>query len=60
MKMVALNAKLKKNNKIVALNAYENDGGSERLWKWWLWTPMQMVALNAYASGGGSERQTEK
>ena len=40
--------------KMVALNAYLNDG-SERLWKWWLWTPMKVVALNAYESGG-SER----
>ena len=38
----------------MALNAYENDG-FERLWKWWLWTPMKMVALQAYENGG-SER----
>ena len=37
---------------VVALNAYENSG-SERLWKWWLWTSMKMVvALNAYKNGG--------
>ena len=43
--------------KVVALNAYVN-GGSERLCKWWLLTPMKMVvALNAYENGGGSERQ---
>ena len=41
---------------MVALNAYENDGGSECLCKWWLWTPMQMVVLNAYENDGGSER----
>ena len=23
--------------KMMALNAYEKNGGSERLWKWWLW-----------------------
>ena len=48
--------------KIVALNAYENDGyerllkygGCERLWKWWLWMPLKMVALNAYENDGGS------
>ena len=40
---------------MMALKAYENDGsegyengGSERLWKWKLLTPLQMVALNAY------------
>ena len=55
--MMALNTYEK-----VALNAYEN-GGSERLWKCWLWTLMKMVALNAYENGGsehlwngGSER----
>ena len=37
--------------KTVALKAYES-GGSECLWKWWLWTPMKMVALNAYESCG--------
>ena len=40
--------------KMMAVNAYESDG-SERLRKWWLWTPMKMVALNTYESGG-SER----
>ena len=38
----------------VALNAYVNDV-SERLRKWWLWTPMKVLALNAYENGG-SER----
>ena len=42
--------------KIMALNAYENDG-SERLWKWlWLWTPMKIVALNAYENDGSFEQ----
>ena len=35
---------------MVTLHAYEN-GGFERLWKWWLWTPMKIVALNAYENG---------
>ena len=36
---------------MVALNAYGN-GGSERLWKWWLWMPIKIVmALNAYENG---------
>ena len=42
--------------KMMALNAYENDGGYERLWKWWLWTLMKIVALNAYENDGGFER----
>ena len=36
--------------KMVALNAYENDGDSERLCKWWLWMPMKMMALNVYVN----------
>ena len=37
----------------MALNAYENDGGSECLCKWWLWTLMKkMMALNAYENDG--------
>ena len=40
--------------KVVALNAYKNDG-SEHLWKLWVGTPMKMVALNAYEKDG-SER----
>ena len=52
MKMMWLwTPKLKK---MVALNAYANDG-SECLCKWWLWTPMETMALNAYGNGG-SER----
>ena len=46
MQMMALNAM-----KMMALNAYENYGGSERLCKWWLWMPMKMMALNAYENG---------
>ena len=53
MKIVALNAD--ENFGMVALNAYEN-GGSERLWKWRLSTPMKMMDLNAYESDGGYER----
>ena len=35
--------------KVVALNAYK-ENGSEGLWKWWLWTPKTVeVVLNAWA-----------
>ena len=37
--------------KMMALNAYENDG-SERLWKWWLYMLMRVMDLNAYVNGG--------
>ena len=33
--------------KMMALNAYENDGSSEHLW-----TPMKIVALNSYENDG--------
>ena len=35
----------------MALNTYEN-GGSERLWEWWLWMPMRVMALNTYENDG--------
>ena len=57
MKMVALNTY--ENRGIVALNTYEMAGlnayenvGSERLWKWRLWTAMKMMAWNTYENDG--------
>ena len=40
--------------KMVGLIAYEN-GGYERLLKWWLWMPTKMMGLNAYENDGGYE-----